>query len=221
MSTEEVSGSANRLLHADDIRDADDISDADDTESTDRLLEGHEHGSLGEEESVDKILLSIVNMQEKLDTEKTKSREPRSDRPGAIEMMTLNLGDSDLDLPQNVQKMINRVHKCAPEASNTEAKQTKPQSPAALERQRRMRELLKKQDSRVGKIACGVYCIIFILGIGAGLIFAAFALGVPDLYIVGGVFTAGGITFMVGFLLVWCCFKYDDVDYSSLYVDKV
>ena len=75
---------------------------------------------------------------------------------------------------------------------------------AILKRQEKMRKIYEKHTSQTAKILCGIYCIIVILGIGCSLLFFARTFGMKDLYIVGGIFTTGGLLFTISFIVLRC-----------------
>ena len=93
----------------------------------------------------------------------------------------------------------------------------KPMSPTILQKNKRARKLLKKHASQSGKIACGVFCILFIFSIGLGVSFLAYWLNMKDLFIIGGIFTFGGVVFLLGFIIVRCTISNDPEVYLTLY----
>ncbi|XP_052782891.1 uncharacterized protein LOC128219106 [Mya arenaria] len=235
--------SSDRLLYEKDLEtdvhgDADDIPGA-----RERLLEQSEkekrssgdeiHVECSDEESVQQMLRALVDDENRKDLIRNKdigtdiSQESPSDtiekqglRTGATGSETKNVSSASF---ADIKKV--KLHlEVSSDASTLHVPQTtakRPMSAVALERRQRAQKLLQKHNSQKGKIICGIYCIIFILAIGVGMLFLAYLLGMNDLYIVGVVFSVGGVVFALGFVFVRCCIKYDDVDYSSLYVDKV
>lgn len=61
--------------------------------------------------------------------------------------------------------------------------------------------LIQNDSSSTINIACGITCIAVIGVIGVGLMVLAEQFNVKDLYIVGGMFTLGGLAFTAVFLL--------------------
>lgn len=100
---------------------------------------------------------------------------------------------------------------------NTNSKRGVPA--AVLHREKLAMKLLKKHKSETGKVVCGIAIILIILGIGGSLLFLAFMFDMEDLYILGGIFSLGGIAFTIVFIIVRCqaIEQLEDTDYSVLY----
>ena len=95
-----------------------------------------------------------------------------------------------------------------------------PKTPSPLhERQMRAMKLLKKHRSESGKIICGIVVMLVILGLGGGLLFLGWMMNMEDLYILGGIFSFGGVIFTIVFIVVRCQarIQIEDTDYSVLY----
>ncbi|XP_060555286.1 uncharacterized protein LOC132716121 [Ruditapes philippinarum] len=87
------------------------------------------------------------------------------------------------------------------------------------ERQKRAMKLLKKHRSDTGKIVCGVVVMLIILGIGGGLLVLGWINNMEDLYLLGGIFSFGGVLFAIALVVVRCQAReqLEDTDYSVLY----
>lgn len=121
----------------------------------------------------------------------------------------LNASISKLNLPGKTVSYSN--------SGNATGKRTV--APAVLHRERLAMKLLKKHKSETGKIICGIVIILIILGVGGSLIFLAFMLDMEDLYILGGIFSGGGIAFTIAFIVIRCqaSEQLEETDYSVLY----
>lgn len=196
-------------------------SSRDDNESVENILKDlQEETELldddDDEESVEDLLKALVADEEDKLKKVFKKRKGSGSSAGTSSRKHVSTGDVVLidedgesisPLKSNLQLNISAISD----------RGNKPTTATVLERQKRAQELLKKHVSQRGKICCGLFCMVFILAIGCGLVFAAYWFSLKDLYIIGGVFAIGGVIFSIGFVIVRCTEKSDPDMYSVLY----
>lgn len=80
-------------------------------------------------------------------------------------------------------------------------------------------KLLKEHRSETGKVVCGIVILLIMFGLGATMIVLAWMLNMKDLYILGGIFAAGGVLFAIMFTIQRCKARQEnaETDYSVLY----
>lgn len=200
--------------------DMDAEADENDDNSVEKLLKDLETepdiSDDDDEESVEDLLKALVqDEEEKLKKVFKKKKDSEADSEHKTEKVE-DVGDIELaSLADDDDGISASKFKLALNIPSTLELPIRSQVESDLSR--RKRKLLRKHTSQTGKILCGIFCIIIMLAIGLGILALAYFFKIKDLYIVGGIFTGGGIVFTIGFIIVRCAFKYEPDVYTSLY----
>ena len=81
-------------------------------------------------------------------------------------------------------------------------------------RARRKALILEKEKSQTFKILCGIITLLIMYGVGAAMISLALIFDIDDLFIIAGMFIAGGGVFTIVFIYLRCSVvqSYEDQD---------
>ena len=81
-------------------------------------------------------------------------------------------------------------------------------------RARRRALILEKEKSQMFKILCGIIILLIMYGVGAAMVVLALIFDIDDLFIIAGMFIAGGGVFTIVFIYLRCSAvqSYEDED---------
>ena len=87
-------------------------------------------------------------------------------------------------------------------------------------RARRRALILEKEKSQMFKILCGIIILLIMYGVGAAMIILALIFDIDDLFIIAGMFMAGGGVFTIVFIYLRCSvvqsYENEDEEFSIL-----
>ncbi|KAL4240137.1 hypothetical protein ACF0H5_000931 [Mactra antiquata] len=152
-----------------------------------------------------------------------KVRDSRSANKPSASYIDTNEETVNYYYSHSAMGSINDLKIVIPEQKSVNGKSGKyfktPTSAGVVNRDKLALKLLKKHKSETGKVICGVVILLFMLGLGSSLIVLAWLLSIKDLYLLGGIFAAGGILFTIVFIINRCKARTEnaETDYSVLY----